>query len=65
MASQRQPMNLLEDTVTRDGGASAAHVSHILLAEFDIDRGSSLTHQYPEPTGTDEQYVTKMNNTLS
>jgi hypothetical protein len=30
------------------------HVTHILLAEFDIDRGSSLAHQYPEATGTDE-----------
>ncbi|CAG8583499.1 13259_t:CDS:2, partial [Racocetra fulgida] len=26
------------------------HVTHILLAEFDIDKGSSLAHQYPEPT---------------
>ncbi|CAG8467565.1 10950_t:CDS:2 [Gigaspora rosea] len=26
------------------------HVTHILLAEFDIDKDSSLTHQYPEPT---------------
>ena len=31
------------------------HVTHILLAEFDIDKGSSLAHQYPEATGTDEQ----------
>jgi len=31
------------------------HVTHILLAEFDIDKGASLTYQYPEETGTDEQ----------
>lgn len=29
--------------------------SFILLAEFDIDQGSTLAHQYPYPTGTDEQ----------
>ncbi|RKP11009.1 stabilization of polarity axis-domain-containing protein [Thamnocephalis sphaerospora] len=33
------------------------HVRHILLAEFDIDRGSSLAHQYPEPTGADENFL--------
>lgn len=26
-----------------------------LLAEFDIDAGATLSHQYPYPTGTDEQ----------
>lgn len=31
------------------------HVQGILLAEFDIDKGASLTYQYPKPTGTDEQ----------
>lgn len=30
-------------------------VKFILLAEFDIDQGATLTHQYPYPTGTDEQ----------
>jgi hypothetical protein len=29
----------------------------VLLAEFDIDSGSGLKHQYPAPTGTAEQYV--------
>lgn len=31
------------------------NVQFILLAEFDIDQGSVLSHQYPFPTGTDEQ----------
>lgn len=26
-----------------------------MLAEFDIDTGATLAHQYPYPTGTDEQ----------
>ncbi|KAI9103120.1 stabilization of polarity axis-domain-containing protein [Phlyctochytrium arcticum] len=30
-----------------------AHVDHVLVAEFDIDKGSSITYQYPEDTGTD------------
>jgi hypothetical protein len=30
-------------------------VKFVLLAEFDIDQGATLTHQYPFPTGTDEQ----------
>jgi hypothetical protein len=32
-------------------------VHFVLLAEFDIDQGSTLAYQYPYPTGTDEQYV--------
>ncbi|KAK4689547.1 hypothetical protein P7C73_g555, partial [Tremellales sp. Uapishka_1] len=32
-------------------------VHFCLLAEFDIDAGATLAHQYPYPTGTDEQYV--------
>jgi hypothetical protein len=30
-------------------------VKHVLLAEFDIDQGATLSLQYPSPTGTDEQ----------
>ncbi|CAG8793180.1 17211_t:CDS:2, partial [Acaulospora morrowiae] len=36
------------------------HVTHILLAEFDIDKGSSLTHQYPDATGTDEHLLAEL-----
>jgi hypothetical protein len=31
------------------------NVDYILVAEFDIDKGSSLAFQYPEPTGEDTQ----------
>jgi hypothetical protein len=31
------------------------HVQTILLAEFDIDRGAILKHQYPATIDTDEQ----------
>lgn len=31
------------------------NVHFCLLAEFDIDAGATLSHQYPYPTGTDEQ----------
>lgn len=33
-------------------GEDAVHF--VLLAEFDIDAGATLAHQYPYPTGTDE-----------
>ncbi|GAA5874615.1 hypothetical protein JCM3774_004662 [Rhodotorula dairenensis] len=32
-------------------------VDYVLLAEFDIDEGSTLKHQYPAPTGTDEHLL--------
>ncbi|EST05000.2 Arf3-interacting protein 1, N-terminal domain protein [Kalmanozyma brasiliensis GHG001] len=31
-----------------------------LLAEFDIDRGSTLSHQYPAPTGYDEHMLAEL-----
>ena len=34
-------------------GEEAVHFC--LLAEFDVDAGATLAHQYPYPTGTDEQ----------
>ncbi|RKO93362.1 docking domain of Afi1 for Arf3 in vesicle trafficking-domain-containing protein [Blyttiomyces helicus] len=36
------------------------HCDHILVAEFDIDKGSSLTHQYPCPTGTDTHILAEL-----
>jgi len=33
------------------------HINHILVAEFDIDKGSQLAHQYPEKTEIEEQYI--------
>lgn len=32
-------------------------VDYVLLAEFDIDQGSVLKHQWPAKTGCDEQCV--------
>lgn len=31
------------------------HVDYIILAQFDIDKGSVIKHQYPKATGVDEQ----------
>ncbi|ORE11683.1 spindle pole body interacting protein [Rhizopus microsporus var. microsporus] len=36
------------------------HVEYILLAEFDIDKGASLKHQYPTETGTDEHILSEL-----
>ncbi|KAI8086293.1 docking domain of Afi1 for Arf3 in vesicle trafficking-domain-containing protein [Halteromyces radiatus] len=36
------------------------HVQYILLAEFDIDKGASLTYQYPNETGTDEHILSEL-----
>ncbi|CAE6478836.1 unnamed protein product [Rhizoctonia solani] len=36
------------------------HAAYVLLAEFDIDQGSVLTHQYPHPMGIDEQFIAEM-----
>lgn len=44
-------------TPSRMGADPTTHCSFCLLAEFDIDKGATLSHQYPEPTGHDDQYV--------
>ncbi|KAI8461707.1 docking domain of Afi1 for Arf3 in vesicle trafficking-domain-containing protein [Phakopsora pachyrhizi] len=36
------------------------HAAYILLAEFDIDTGSGLRHQYPSPTGTTEHVLAEL-----
>ena len=38
------------------GARTVQHVSFVLLAEFDIDQGSILSHQYPYPTGINDGY---------
>lgn len=38
---------------SQNGNEDAVHF--VLLAEFDIDTGATLSNQYPYPTGTDEQ----------
>ncbi|PWN49412.1 spindle pole body interacting protein [Violaceomyces palustris] len=36
------------------------HCQFVLLAEFDIDKGSTLSHQYPNPTGHDEHMLAEL-----
>lgn len=43
------------DGTVDDGPPKEEAVHFCLLAEFDIDAGATLAHQYPYPTGTDEQ----------
>jgi len=33
-----------------------AHVDYILTADFDVDAGPIISHQYPEPLGGDVRY---------
>lgn len=54
----------LAKIVTSTASSSSAHPDHghpqvqlVFLAEFDINEGSVLKHQYPAPTGLDEQSV--------
>lgn len=39
------------------GPLAAPHAAFVLLAEFNIDTGSGLKHQYPQPTGTSELWA--------
>ncbi|KAI8321316.1 spindle pole body interacting protein [Martensiomyces pterosporus] len=36
------------------------NVEYILLAEFDIDQGAILKHQYPRPTGADDSHLAEL-----
>lgn len=36
---------------------AAPLVDYILVAEFDIEKGSTVSFQYPEPPGADVAYV--------
>eukprot|EP01111_Echinosteliopsis_oligospora_P018977 TRINITY_DN8966_c0_g1_i1.p1 TRINITY_DN8966_c0_g1~~TRINITY_DN8966_c0_g1_i1.p1 ORF type:complete len:669 (+),score=182.08 TRINITY_DN8966_c0_g1_i1:232-2238(+) len=36
------------------------HVEYILLAQFDIDKGSVIKHQFPRPTGVEEQLLAEL-----
>lgn len=38
-------------------GSNQQHVDYILVAEFSIDRGPMMEHQYPNPISGDEQSV--------
>ncbi|KAJ2393291.1 hypothetical protein H4S02_000302 [Coemansia sp. RSA 2611] len=43
-----------------DGDAQERNVEYILLAEFDIDQGAILKHQYPRPTGADDSHLAEL-----
>jgi len=50
-------MSLLEDDrVDNVSITEAAHVDYILTADFDVDAGPIISHQYPEPLGGDVRY---------
>lgn len=40
--------------------SSEKHVEYILVASFDIDRGSVMEHQYPGPVGGDEVMLAEL-----
>lgn len=56
----KRDLDLTQEDMGFEGAADEPNedaVHFCLLAEFDIDAGATLAHQYPYPTGTDEQYV--------
>ncbi|KXL41721.1 hypothetical protein M433DRAFT_62282 [Acidomyces richmondensis BFW] len=40
--------------------AAEKHVEYVLVASFDIDRGSVMEHQYPGPVGGDEHMLAEL-----
>ncbi|EPQ26928.1 uncharacterized protein PFL1_05563 [Pseudozyma flocculosa PF-1] len=46
--------------VDDDDDESQRHCRFVLLAEFDIDKGSTLSHQYPAPTGYNEHMLAEL-----
>lgn len=54
----KRGLDLTQEDMGLEGTIDALNedaVHFCLLAEFDIDAGATLAHQYPYPTGTDEQ----------
>lgn len=54
----KRDLDLTQEDVALEGADDEPNedaVHFCLLAEFDIDAGATLAHQYPYPTGTDEQ----------
>ncbi|KAL1918084.1 uncharacterized protein VTP21DRAFT_3350 [Calcarisporiella thermophila] len=47
-----------DENVMQQG--SELHVEYILQAQFDIDKGASLTYQYPSETGMDEHLLAEL-----
>jgi Docking domain of Afi1 for Arf3 in vesicle trafficking len=51
-----------EDDHTSLINIEQAHVDYILTAEFDVDAGPIISHQYPEPLGGDVRYTSLNDN---
>lgn len=45
---------------SRSQSSSYPHCSFCLVAEFDIDKGSTLSYQYPAPSGHDEHMLAEL-----
>ncbi|BFZ60701.1 hypothetical protein YB2330_001743 [Saitoella coloradoensis] len=43
-----------------NGTEQGNHVSHIVVAEFDIDAGSTVSHQYPAPVGYEDGQLAEL-----
>jgi hypothetical protein len=48
-------MNPTTTTTRSMAQTMTRNCEYVLLAEFDIDEGSTLRHEYPVPTGCDGQ----------
>ncbi|KAJ2610388.1 hypothetical protein H4S08_003639 [Coemansia sp. RSA 1365] len=48
------------NTAPDSGDEPQQNVEYILLAEFDIDQGAILKHQYPRPTGADDSHLAEL-----
>jgi len=60
--SNHSPSNSLTKTgeTSRASSSSYPHCSFCLVAEFDIDKGSTLSFQYPAPIGHDEHMLAEL-----
>ncbi|ORX40101.1 docking domain of Afi1 for Arf3 in vesicle trafficking-domain-containing protein [Kockovaella imperatae] len=61
-STERDPESELAHLPAEDLGEDQVEdaVHFCLLAEFDIDAGATLAHQYPYPTGTDEHRLAEL-----
>ncbi|SJX63499.1 uncharacterized protein SRS1_14255 [Sporisorium reilianum f. sp. reilianum] len=54
------PNEAVASTSSVQNNSSGSYCTFCMLAEFDIDRGSTLSHQYPAPTGYDEHMLAEL-----
>lgn len=60
--SDHSPSNSLAQAgeASRTSSTSYAHCAFCLVAEFDIDKGSTLSYQYPAPIGHDDHMLAEL-----